>query len=83
MRVVSADAGAGLATCVGGDGRSSEVMIALVEDVEPGDLLLVHAATALVRLDEDALRVAGGQEGGSDTRAPDRPPRSSSEGGTP
>lgn len=53
MRVTATDA-AGLATCVAEDGASAEVMTELVADVRPGDLLLVHAGTALLRLDPAA-----------------------------
>lgn len=51
MRVVDAAPGDGLAICADADGRRSEVMTALVGLVQAGDLLLVHAGTALVRLD--------------------------------
>lgn len=51
LRVTGAGAGAGLAICVDDDGASHEVMTALVEPVRPGDLLLVHAGTALLRLE--------------------------------
>lgn len=37
----------GLTRCVGEDGSESEVMTALVGDVQPGDVVLVHAGTAL------------------------------------
>lgn len=51
MRVAALDDDAGLATCVDIDGVRTEVMTALVENVRIGDLLLVHAGTALLRLD--------------------------------
>ncbi len=41
--------GAGLARCVDDDGVRADVMIDLVGEVAPGDALLVHAGTALVR----------------------------------
>ena len=47
MRVV--DVHDGLALCEA-DGEEREVETALVDAVEPGDLLLVHADVALVRL---------------------------------
>jgi hydrogenase maturation factor len=49
MRVMEA-ATEGLAVCADEAGRRSEVMTALVEPVAVGDMLLVHAGTALVRL---------------------------------
>lgn len=51
MRVTGVDAGAGLATCVDDRGSPAEVLTALVGAVSPGDFLLVHAGTALLRLD--------------------------------
>ncbi len=39
-----------MALCAAEDGSKSSVEIALVEPVEPGDSLLVHAGTALVKL---------------------------------
>lgn len=53
MRVAALGEDAGLATCVDGEGTRTEVMTALVEGVRIGDLLLVHAGTALLRLDPD------------------------------
>jgi hydrogenase maturation factor len=55
MRVVRVDAARSLALCEDDDGSRSSVEIALVEPVAPDDRLLVHAGTALQRL-EDALR---------------------------
>jgi len=49
MVVRRVDAERGLALCEDGDGRRSSVEIALVEPVEPGDELLVHAGTAIAR----------------------------------
>ena len=49
MEVLRVDAGRGLALCAAeGEGRST-VETALVEPVEPGDRLLVHAGTAIGR----------------------------------
>jgi len=50
MTVVRVDPGRGLALCADGDGTRSTVEIALVAPVAPGDVLLVHAGTALARL---------------------------------
>jgi hypothetical protein len=50
MTVVRVDAARGLALCQDGDGARVTVETGLVEPVEAGDRLLVHAATALVAL---------------------------------
>lgn len=50
MRVAEL-AGDGLAICVDDEGTRSDVLTALIDEVCPGDLLLVHAGTALLRLD--------------------------------
>ena len=50
MEVVKVDDARGLALCVDAGGARSAVEIELVAPVEPGDELLVHAGTALVRL---------------------------------
>jgi hydrogenase maturation factor len=54
MRVVAVDEERGLALCetVGGAARET-VEIALVDAVAPGDTLLVHAATALAKLEAE------------------------------
>jgi hydrogenase maturation factor len=49
MRVLRLDEARGLALCAGDDGASSTVEIELVRPVAVGDLLLVHAGTALAR----------------------------------
>jgi hydrogenase expression/formation protein HypC len=49
MRVIAVDEPGGLATCDGGGARR-EVETALVGDVAPGDVLLVHADVALTRV---------------------------------
>ena len=49
MTVVLVDAERMLALCEGADGERQSVEIALV-DATPGDTLLVHAGTALLRL---------------------------------
>jgi hydrogenase maturation factor len=47
MRVGQVDAGRGLALCEDEAGARSSVEIALVEPVAVGDVLLVHAGTAI------------------------------------
>jgi hydrogenase maturation factor len=54
MHVVSCNAEAGLAWCVDDAGVGAEVMTALVDPVTVGDVLLVHAGTALTRLERVA-----------------------------
>jgi hydrogenase maturation factor len=49
MEVLRVDAGRGLALCATDDRQRSTVETALVEPVEPGDRLLVHAGTAIGR----------------------------------
>ena len=50
MTVVAVDLDRGLALCADEDGARSTVETALVEPVQPGDVLLVHAGTALAQL---------------------------------
>jgi hydrogenase maturation factor len=50
MEVLRVDDARGLALCIDGDGAKSSVEIDLVAPVEPGNELLVHAGTALVKL---------------------------------
>ncbi len=47
MRVRQVDAARGLALCEDDDGGRASVEIALVEPVAAGDVLLVHAGTAI------------------------------------
>ena len=47
MTVVRVDDARMLALCEDGDGRRSSVEIALVDPPAPGDVLLVHAGTAI------------------------------------
>jgi hydrogenase maturation factor len=47
MTVVAIDELRGLALCVGDHGRRTSVETALVEPVALGDVLLVHAGTAI------------------------------------
>lgn len=49
MRVAEPGA-AGLARCIDAEGRESEIEVSLVDNVMPGDLLLVHAGVAIARL---------------------------------
>ena len=49
MRVERVDAERGLALCEDDAGRRSSVEIALVEPVAAGEVLLVHAGTAIAR----------------------------------
>ncbi len=51
MRVLSVDEAGSLALCAGDDGLAGEVEVGLVDSVVPGDVVLVHAAVALTRLD--------------------------------
>jgi len=53
--VVAVDAARELALCTGPGGERSTVEIALVSPVAPGDVLLVHAGTAIARLDDHAV----------------------------
>ncbi len=53
MRILIIDADCGLALCEDGAGTRSSVEIALVGDVAPGDTLLVHAGTAIARLQRE------------------------------
>ena len=54
MRVVAVDEQRALALCAAPDGARTSVEVALVGAVAPGDALLVHAGTALTRLEEGA-----------------------------
>jgi hydrogenase maturation factor len=49
MTVLAVDRERGLALCANGAGERSSVETALVEPVEPGESLLVHAGTAIGR----------------------------------
>jgi len=57
MRVVAVDEARGLALCAAPDGARESVEIALVDAVVAGDALLVHAGTALARLDPTEVGV--------------------------
>ena len=52
MTVLRVDEVRGLALCEAAGGEHSTVETALVDPVAPGDVLLVHAGTALTRLEE-------------------------------
>jgi hydrogenase maturation factor len=54
MDVVVVDEVRGLALCAGPGGERTSVEIALVGPVAPGDALLVHAGTAIARLEPAA-----------------------------
>ena len=54
MTVVGVDQVRGLALCEDEDGTHATVEIALIDAVSSGDTLLVHAGTALTRLEPAA-----------------------------
>ena len=54
MRVVRIDSTLSLAVCEDDDGARSTVEVALVEPVETGDRVLVHADVALTNLRQSA-----------------------------
>jgi hydrogenase expression/formation protein HypC len=54
MTVVRVDSSRGLALCEDEDGTRATVEIALIDAVAPKDTLLVHAGTALARLEPSA-----------------------------
>jgi len=54
LRVVKLDDARGLALCENAEGARETVEIALVLPVTLGDRLLVHAGTAIARLEEEA-----------------------------
>ena len=54
MTVVAVDDARGLALCEAAGGARESVEIALVDAVAPGDALLVHAGTALAKLEAGA-----------------------------
>ena len=53
MSVTRLDEDRGLALCTDDEGNRETVEIELVAPVAPGDRLLVHAGTAIVRLTEE------------------------------
>ena len=58
MTVVGVDGERGLALCSSDDGRRATIETALVEPVLAGQRLLVHAGTAIARLEADTGEVA-------------------------
>lgn len=54
-RVLAIDEARGLALCQSEDGARESVEIALVASLTVGDTVLVHAGTALVRLEGDVV----------------------------
>lgn len=54
LRVVEVDAPRALALCESGEGHRTTVEIAFVTPVERGDVLLVHAGTAIAHAAEAA-----------------------------
>jgi hydrogenase maturation factor len=70
LRVLQVDGERDLALCLDPDGQRSSVEIGLLDAVMSGEVLLVHAGTALARAPEDPPRTAqrltaragGGQE---------------------
>ena len=55
LTVVRLDEERGLALCADQDGNAETVETDLVAPVAPGDRLLVHAGTAIARLNEEAF----------------------------
>jgi hydrogenase maturation factor len=53
MRVLALDEPGGLTRCEGAGGVTSAVDTALVAPVAAGDVVLVHAGVALVRLEDE------------------------------
>lgn len=53
LRVLRLDEARGLALCESDEGAHETVEVALVPQVSPGDRLLVHAGTAIARLDDE------------------------------
>jgi hydrogenase expression/formation protein HypC len=51
MTVVRSDPERGLALCASEEGRRTSVETALIEPVAAGDRLLVHAGTAIARVE--------------------------------
>ena len=54
LTVLRLDEGRGLALCADEDGHTETVETDLVAPVAPGDVLLVHAGTAIVKLNGEA-----------------------------
>ncbi len=58
MRVLEIDSARALALCEDAAGNHQSIEIALVAPVEPGDVLLVHAGTAIACTERRALAEA-------------------------
>ncbi len=58
MRVVKVDEVRGLALCTDAGGARETVETSLVGEVEPGATVLVHAAVALQRLEDENVEAA-------------------------
>lgn len=50
MRVIATQPALGLALCEDAAGRRTEVLSGIIDDVVPGDFVLVHAGAALARI---------------------------------
>jgi len=59
MTVIKVDRDRGLALCADDDGARATVETALVEPIEPGERLLVHAGTAIAHVYRAEDEVAG------------------------
>lgn len=55
MSIVAVDGERGLALCEDDEGRRQTVETALIDPVNPGERLLVHAGTAIAHLGAEAL----------------------------
>ena len=56
MRVLELDGAQGLALCADDQGERRTVEVGLIGSVARGDVVLVHADVALVRLEGEAVR---------------------------
>jgi hypothetical protein len=63
MRVVEIDGGRAIAVCANAEGGREEVDVGVVDPVDVGDTLLVHAGTALAREPGDRRGPAGAEPG--------------------
>jgi len=50
MRVLSLDGDGAIARCEGESGVESEVLVGLIEHLQVGEVVVVHAGTALARM---------------------------------
>jgi hydrogenase maturation factor len=66
MTVLVVDEQRALALCADAKDRKESVEIALVAPVVPGDRVLVHAGTAIGRVEPDRSREAGRREARSE-----------------